>query len=298
MARGYLPLLLILAALWGASYLFIKVAVEEIDPAALVSYRLVIASIALLAILAIQIGWRRALDELRAARRPAIVLGVINGSVPFWLISWGETHIDSGIAAIGNCTVPIFTTLLAIRLHPGERSSGQRLVGIFVGLAGVGLLVGVHPEGGWWGALGTLAVVGSSACYAFSNLYAQTRFPSSTPTLIAAATIGAGAILMLPFGIAVAPSAMPGWKAAGSVLALALLGTVIAYLVHFRIITRYGSARGALVTYLLPVFALFYGAVLLDEPLRAPALGGLVMILAGVALGSGLARLPRRSTAP
>jgi drug/metabolite transporter (DMT)-like permease len=242
-------------------------------------------------------GWPNALADVRGTGRHGIALGIVNGSIPFWLIAWGETHIDSGIAAIGNCTVPIFTLLLAMRFRPSERSSGQRLVGILAGLAGVGLLVGVQPEGGWWGALGTLAIVGSSICYAGSNLWAQTHFGGTSPTVIAAATFVTGALIMLPFGIARAPLDVPGWKALGSVAALAFLGTTVAYLVHFRIVTRYGSARASLVTYLLPAFALLYGTVLLGEPVRAPALGGLALILGGVALGAGIVRLPRRAAA-
>jgi drug/metabolite transporter (DMT)-like permease len=102
---------------------------------------------------------------------------------------------------------------------------------------------------------------------------------------------------MLPFGLAQLPSETPGWTAMASVAALGVLGTAIAYLVHYRLITRYGSARSSLVTYLIPVFALAYGAAILGEELRLGALLGLALILAGVALGSGLVRLPRRAAA-
>jgi drug/metabolite transporter (DMT)-like permease len=297
-ARGYLPLLLALSALWGASYLFIKVAVEEIEPAVLISFRLLLAAVVLVGVLVAQRGARQALADIRATGRHGVALGVVNVAIPFWLIAWGEKHIDSGIAAIGNSTVPIFVAVLAVRLRPSERSTGQRLVGILVGLAGVGILVGVHPEGGWWGALGTLAIVGSSVCYAYANLYTQTRFADTAPVVIATTAIVAGTAVTLPFGLAQLPAETPGWEALGSVAALGLLGTALAYLIHYRLVTRYGSARTSLVTYLLPAFALFYGAVILDEPVRASALGGLALILAGVALGSGLARLPRRAAAP
>ena len=131
MARGYVPLLLLLAALWGASYLFIKVAVGELEPATMMALRLLLAACLLFGVLAARSGFSRALAELRATGRHGLVLGVLNAALPFWLIAWGETHIDSGIAAIGNATVPIFVALLAIRLRPSERPSsgsfrGQR----------------------------------------------------------------------------------------------------------------------------------------------------------------------------
>jgi drug/metabolite transporter (DMT)-like permease len=296
-ARGYVPLLLALSALWGASYLFIKVAVEDMDPAAIVGFRLVLAAAVLLGVLCARNGHRSALDQMRATGRHGIALGLINTVIPYWLIAWGETHIDSGIAAIANSTVPIFVTLIAIRVRPSERATGQRLLGILVGLVGVGILAGVDPEGGWWGVLGTLAIVGSSLAYATANLYAQTRFTGSSPDAIAAVTVAVGAVVMLPVGLTQLPGHAPGWKTIGSIVALGVLGTAFAYLVHYRIVSRYGSTRASLVTYLLPVFALFYGAVLLNEPLRWQALGGLALILAGVALGSGLLRLRARRAA-
>jgi drug/metabolite transporter (DMT)-like permease len=145
--RGYLTLLVTLAALWGSSYLFIKVAVEEIEPAAMIVFRLLLAALILLAVLLAQRGVRRALADVRATGHHGVVLGIVNASIPFWLIAWGEKYVDSGVAAIANSTVPIFVVLLAIRLHPAERSSGQRLAGILVGLVGVGVLTGVPSRG-------------------------------------------------------------------------------------------------------------------------------------------------------
>jgi drug/metabolite transporter (DMT)-like permease len=224
------------------------------------------------------------------------VLGLLNAAIPFWLIAWGETHVDSGIAAIANSTVPIFVALLAIRLRPSERASGLRLAGIHVGLLGVGVLTGVHPEGGWWAVAGTLAVVLSSVFYARANLYTQDHFASTPPLVTATACIGVATVVILPFGLLQLPDTVPSWKAFGSAAALAVLGTALAYLVLYRMLAAYGSARTSLVTYLLPVFALAYGALILDEPLRLSALLGLVLILGGVALGSGMVRLPRRAT--
>jgi drug/metabolite transporter (DMT)-like permease len=295
--RGYLPSLLFLSALWGASYLFIKVAVEEMEPAAMMALRLVLAAAVITAILVAQVGLREAVSAVRATGRHGVVLGVINGVVPFWLIAWGETHVDSGIAAIANSTVPIFTALLAIRLRPSERSRGWRLGGILVGLAGVGVLAGVNPRGGWWAVAGTMAVVAASLSYARANLFTQEHFATTQPLVIATAALVTGALVILPFGLLQLPDQVPSAKALGSVVVLAVLGTSIASVVLYRMLNTYGSAKTTLVTYLLPAFALLYGAAFLDEPLTLNALLGLVLILAGVALGSGFLRGPRRLAA-
>ena len=301
MARGYLPSLIFLSSLWGASYFFIKVAVEELEPAAMMTLRLFLAAVVLIAVLVLQTGWQGALAGVRTVGHRGVVLGLLNGAVPFWLIAWGEKHIDSGVAAIANSTVPIFVALLAIRLRPSERSSGLRLVGILVGLLGVGVLTGFHPEGGWWVVAGTMAVVLSSVCYARANLYTQEHFARTAPLVLATVAITSAAFVILPFGLLQLPDQVPSHEALGAVAALGVVGTSIAYLVHYRIVNTWGSSRASLVTYLLPAFALFYGAVFLDEPLTVNALLGLALILGGVGLGSGVVRLRRRApvgTAP
>jgi drug/metabolite transporter (DMT)-like permease len=225
-------------------------------------------------------------------------LGVANGAIPFTLIAWGEKHIDSGVAAIANATVPIFVVLLALRWQRSEQVRGARLAGILLGLVGVGVLAGVHPEGGWWGAAGTFAVVLASVSYAASSLWGQRLAAgASSLTLSTAAMIG-GLIALLPLGLAQLPSHVPGWKETGSVIALAVLGTAIAQIILFRVLRSDGAARVSLVTYLLPVTALFYGVTLLGEPLTVEELGGMALILGGVALGSGAMRLPRREPEP
>ncbi len=297
MPRGYLPSLLLLASIWGASYLFIKVAVEEMEPAALMSLRLVLAGATLAVVLASQLGWRRAFAEVRATGRHGVVLAVLNGALPFWLIAWGEKHVDSGIAAIANSTVPIFVALLAIRLRPSERPAGMRLVGILVGLCGVAVLAGFHPEGGAWAVAGTLAVVVASLSYARANLYTQDHFATTSTLVIATAAATIGALVLFPFGLLELPDQVPSAQALASVAALGIVGTSFASLILYRMLKAYGSSRTTLVTYLLPGFALFYGAVFLDEPVTANAIVGLVLILAGVALGSGAVRTRRRRSA-
>jgi drug/metabolite transporter (DMT)-like permease len=295
--RGYLPALLFLSSLWGASYLFIKVAVEEIEPAAMIELRLLLSGAVLLGFLFWRLGVSTAIGELRKTGSPGVILGVLNGVIPFTLIAWGEKHIDSGVAAIANSTVPIFVVLLAIRFRPSERATGARLLGIFVGLGGVAALAGLDPEGGWWAVAGTMAVVVASLSYAAANLYTQHHFTEVSPLVIATAAIVSGAVVLLPLALFQIPDAMPSAEALGSVAALGILGTAIASIVLYRMLVVYGSARTTLVTYLLPPFALFYGVVFLGERVTLHALLGLFLILGGVALGAGVLRLPRRRDA-
>lgn len=273
--------------------MFIKVALDELEPAAMMALRLFLAAGVLVTILLAQVGWRAALAGVRDVGSRGLALGLFNAALPFWLIAWGEKHVDSGVAAIANSTVPIFVALLAIRLNPGERSRGLRLVGVMLGLVGVGVLTGLSPDGGWWAVAGTLSVVLSSACYAWANLFTQRHFTRTAPLVLATVAITTAAFLILPFGLAQLPGHVPGWRTLGSVAALGVLGTSVAYLVHYRLVTRYGSSRSSLVTYLIPAFALLYGSVFLDEPLTLGALLGLALILGGVGLGSGLVRRRR-----
>src|SRR5918996_3061469 len=133
MIRGYVPLLAIVAGIWGASYLFIKVAVEESEPTAMMELRLLLAALVLVPFVLLRRGAASAVAELRATGGGAFVLGISNMAVPFTLIAWGERHIDSGLAAIANASVPIWVALLAIRWRREERSTGSRGVGIVLG---------------------------------------------------------------------------------------------------------------------------------------------------------------------
>jgi drug/metabolite transporter (DMT)-like permease len=293
-ARGYATTLLVLAAIWGSSFMFIKVAVDELSPAATMFGRCLVASIALGAIMVARRGPGQAFRCLRDFGRAGVVLGIVSTALPFWLIAWGETRIDSGIAAIANASMPIFVVLLAIRFMPGERVTGSRAVGIALGIVGVGVLVGIQPQGGWAGAVGTLAVVVASVSYAVSTLYSQRKLGDSSGLLVSFASAFWGMVVLAPFGIAQAPSDVPSWQALASVAALGLLGTAIGLLLYLYMVEHYGSSRASLVVYLLPVTALFYGAVFLDEAIRVTAIAGLALILAGVALGSGAVKPTRR----
>src|SRR6266545_3856092 len=235
-------MLIALAAIWGSSFMFIRVAVRELSPADVVLGRVLVGAVVLLPAVPFVLGWRRMLAELRRFALPLVVLAIFNASLPFWLLAWSEKRLDSGLAAVLQASTPLFTALLALGFSRGDRVTGGRLVGVVIGFLGVVLLVGA-----------------------------------------------------LPIGIAQLPDQMPGWKAIGSVVALGSLGLSVAYLLYFALIARAGASYAVLVTYLVPALALGYGAVFLDETITAVALGGLALILAGVALGTGTLRIPRRA---
>ena len=287
--RAYLTLLLTLAAIWGASFMFIEIALDDLEPTTLMAGRCVVAVLYLLAIMAA----RRTLAALRTAGWRAYALGVINSAVPFTLIAWGQQHIDSGVAAIGNASVPIWVAVFAIWLAHSERATGLRIVGILLGLVGVAVLTGAQPETDRWAVAGTLAVVAASVLYGIASLLLQRQTERLGAVTLSTTTMLGASALLLPVGIAQAPSELPGWDAAAAVAALGLAGTGAGILIFMKIISDYGSFRAGLVTYLLPVTALLYGAFLLDEDVTPLMLAGLALILSGVALGSGLVGSPR-----
>jgi drug/metabolite transporter (DMT)-like permease len=291
-SRRYLVMLVALAAIWGSSFMFIKVAVEEMAPAEVVFGRVLVGTATLVAAVPFVLGWRRTLTDLRRFIWPLAVLAVVNVCVPFWLLAWSEKRLDSGLAGVLQASMPLFTALLALRFSRVERVTGGRLVGVMVGFIGVVLLVGAQPRGD---VLPALAVLLTAFCYAVSVLYAGARLGDAPPIVTSVGSLAIATVLSLPFGVAQFPDHVPSWKAIGSIVALGALGLSVAYLLYFAIISGAGASYAALVTYLVPALALAYGAIFLDEPITMSALGGLVLILAGVALGTSTMRLPRRA---
>jgi drug/metabolite transporter (DMT)-like permease len=296
MSRRYPAMLIGLALIWGASFMFIKVAVRELTPATLILGRLGLAALTLALVVPVAIGARTTLAELRANWRWLSVVALVNTAVPFWLLSWGETRIDSGLASIIQAAVPIFNAVIAFGFFREVRVTGIRLVGVAVGFVGVALLVSAQPHGK---VLGALAVVGMAFCYGIGGLLAGRHLRSVSPLVVALASTAVATVLALPAGALQAPHHNPGWKVIASVVALGVPGTALAYLLFFGMIAGAGAAFASLVTYLIPPIALAYGAIFLGERFGAAAFGGLALILGGVALGSGVAgsRVLRRRLA-
>ena len=296
--RGYLPRLFLLAALWGSSYFFIKIGVDDVAPTVLMAGRTLLAGTILLGFVLATRGASRVRTELGANWRQAMVYGIFNAALPFWLIAWGEQHIDSSVAGIAQATVPLFAFVLGIWLLPHEPVARIRWIGVVFGLLGVAVLSGLDTSGGWWGAAGTFAIVLSSLSYGFAGIYAQLRVHGTSGPVLATGAMLSGGVLLLPFAIAQRPDALPGWETFASVAALAIFGTAIAQLLFFRMLPPYGARRISLVAYLMPGFAIAYGALFLSEPITKPMLLGLGLILVGIALGSGLLLTVRRRAAP
>jgi len=284
-------MLVVLSAIWGASFMFIKVGVRELTPATLVWGRVGLGALALAPL---ALGSRAMRDSLRRRWRDVTVVGLLNTAFPFWLLSWGETRLDSGLAAIIQASAPIFSVGFAAVFFHSERSTGLRLVGVLLGFVGVALLVGAQPSGD---VLAALAVVLAAACYALGILYMGAHLAGEPPLAVAFGNVIVATLAATPFGAAELPGHVPGWKVIGSVVALGVLGTALAYVLYFAIAGGAGGSRAILVTYLVPPVAVLYGAVFLGEPIEASALGGLALILGGVALGSGTVGLRRRATA-
>ena len=273
-----------LALVWGASFLFIKVAVRELAPSTLIMGRLGLAALTLAVVAALTLGGRATSAQLRANAGWLVVVALLNTAIPFWLLSWGETRIDSGLASILQATVPIFIAVIAFGFFREVRVTGLRLAGVGVGFVGVALVVGAQPGGK---VLGAIAVLGMAFCYAIGGLLIGRHLGHVDSVVVALAVTAVSTLVVLPVGVVQAPGQVPGWETIGSVLALGIPGTAFAYLLFFGMIRGPGASYASLVTYLIPPLALAYGALFLGERFGVSAFGGLALILGGVALGTG-----------
>ena len=289
MTRRHWVNLLVLGAIWGASFMLIEIGLRDLEPATLMLGRVAVATVALGLYVPFALPVGAALRELRGRAGTLFVLGLLNSALPFVLIAWGQQYVDSGLAAILNSSAPLFTALLAWAFVRSERATGLQLAGILVGFVGVVVLVGAGPSGGVRAVAGSLAVVAAAFCYACGALYAARRLAGVSPLVLSlGAMAGATAALALP-GLAQAPERL-GWEAALAVAGLGVGGTALGYILYFALVLDAGPSRAILVTYLVPALALLYGVTLLDEELTAAAVVGLALVLAGVALGTGTVR--------
>ena len=282
MTRRDALLLLLLSSIWGASFLFIKVGVEALEPSVIAFGRVLFGALLLLTLLPGR-GW---VTPLQGYLRPVAILAVLNNALPFWLLGFAETRLDSGLTAVIQAAAPIFTVVLASRIDVSQRVGGARLVGVAIGFVGVAMLVGVQSGGN---RVAALAVLGVALCYATSVLYAGISVRGVPPLQVSFGQLACATLILAPFGLLQLPSTAPPAKVWLAVLALGVLGSGLAYLLYFAIIASAGASRAILVTYLVPAFALVYGAAILDESVTAIALAGLALVLTGTALATGLA---------
>lgn len=278
-----------LGAIWGASYLFIKIGLRDLSPSMVAFLRIALAALVLLPVAASQ----GALRGVRSRAGWLAVVGAVQVAGPFVLISAGEEEISSSLAGILVASVPLFTALLAIWVDHEERSQGLRLGGVLVGFGGVALLLGVDLGGSGSALLGGVAVVLASLGYAVGGLLVKHRLAGLAPVGMSAAVVTASAIFLLPPALLTAPEAAPGLGPAAAVAVLGVLGTGLAFVILYRLIASIGPARAWLVTYIAPGFAVVYGAVLLSEEVTVATLAGLALILFGSWLAAE-GRLPLR----
>lgn len=289
MSRHSWLALLFLGALWGASYMFIKVSLEDLSPAMIVFARTALAALVLVPLAA----RRRGFDGIFGALGIVLVLAVVQVAGPFLLISAGQQEISSSLAGILVSSMPLFTALLAIWVDHAERSTGPRAVGVVAGFVGVALLIGVDLGGTSNALLGGLAVTLAALGYAVGSFVVKRSAATLEPVGVAAATMIASTALVAPAALASAPATLPGIDTIGAMLALGLAGTGLAFALFYALIVSVGPARGALVTYIAPAFAVLYGVTLLGESVSAATFAGLVLIVGGSWMAAGES-LPRR----
>jgi drug/metabolite transporter (DMT)-like permease len=292
-------LLIALSLLWGGTFFFAEVALQELPPLTLVFARVALATLALL--FAVYASGQRMPASL-ALWGAFFVMGALNNLIPFTLIFWGQTRITGGLAAILNATTPLFAVVLAHLLTSDERMTPNRVGGVILGAAGVVLMIGpeVLRELGLQ-LLAQVAVLGAALSYAVAGIFGRC-FQDSPPLVSAAGQLGAATVMMLPAIVLLdAPWPLPtlSFQTWGAVLGLALLSTALAYLIYFRILATAGATNLLLVTFLIPGSAIVLGAILLEERLELQHLGGMVLIGLGLAAIDGRPlRVLRRAGRP
>lgn len=285
--RGWLWLVA-LAAMWGSSYVFIRLGLDGFAPPQVVLGRLTVGALVLSAVVwAVGARWPR---DPRVWGHLAL-MGLVANVVPWLLLAWGQQFIASGLAAVLTATAPLFTAMFAAAALADERLSWRGALGIVVGFAGVVVIVDPVPAGAadslTASVPGQLACLGTAACYGAGFTYTR-RFLAHhghSPLALAAGQLGSGAIILwLAAPLVAAGPVRAGGVAVASVAALGLIGTGLAYAVYYRLLGELGATRTSTVGYLVPVMAVTLGVVLLGEPLTATMLVGAAIVIVGVAM--------------
>jgi len=297
-SRKHLLMLLALGAIWGASFLLLKIDIRDLPPTTVIAFLIASAALTVLVLLPMLAGGSRAVAEIRRRWRALAFLGFVNTAAPFLLLTWGQQYIDTGVAAIFNASAPIWTAVFALGFVHSERVTGLRLAGIVIGFVGIVLLIGFEPSGGERAVAGSLAVVAASALYAIGALFTGRRLAGVSPLGVAFGSMAWATLFTLPLGLAQLPGHPLTWEALACVVALGAGATALAYLLYFGLIQGAGPSRAILVTYLVPSMAIVYGVAFLDEVVTAQGIGGLALVLLGVALGTGALRRTRQPAVP
>jgi len=290
--------LLLLALIWGSSFLFIKVAVGVIPPAYVALGRIAIGAVTLLVVLA---ATRQRLSRSPAVWGHSAVTAALVNVAPFMLFSWGEQHVSSVVAGIFNAVTPVLAMLVALVALPDERPGRQRLVGLPIGFAGVLVVLGVWRTSDGQDLAGQLACLAAAACYALGFPYAKRTLAgrSESSVELSAVQIVVGTVeaaVVAPLVSGGLPDSTRGWwtpSVVGSMLALGVLGTGLAYLLNYRIIRRAGVVAASTVTYLMPLVSVAAGVLLLGEHVTWNQPAGALVVLLGVAVAQGVLKRRR-----
>jgi drug/metabolite transporter (DMT)-like permease len=277
---------------WGAAYVWAAIALEGFSPILLVALRLMLASLALFVVLevfggGVRVAWRM----LRERPGPVILLAVTTSAAPFGLITSGQEYVPAGTTGVLIATVPLWTALLGIWLDRTESVGRRQAGGLLVGLAGVGLVVGVETVSTTAELAGAGLILLGAACVALGNFVARRLFPDDPP-LPRALLASAVAALVLTPGAAATAQVDLSLKPVIGLLGLALCSTALLLVLTFALIDSVGPRRAALAAYLAPGFALLLAAAVLSEPITGAAVGGLALIVGGVALASRPSPVP------
>jgi drug/metabolite transporter (DMT)-like permease len=269
--------IVVLASVWGGSYLFNEIALRELGPGVIVWGRVTLGALTVWP-LAIASG---ATSALRPYLKPLVITGLIQIAAPITLITVGQQWIASSLAGVLNGSVPIFIALFALLLDRSERPTGLAVAGIAIGFCGVVAVYGLDVGTDRYALLGALCLTASSIGYAIGPLYAKSRLADLEPLGIVAVLLTVASVATLPLALAELPDAVPGAAALGSVAMVGIVGTGLAFALYYRIMQTIGPGRASVVAYLIPGVAVLYGATLLHEPLGGGIAIGLVLIGAG-----------------
>lgn len=295
-------LLLVLGALWGGSYFFGKVALAQMPPFTVAFGRLGLAAAAL--DVAVGAAGHRMPGSI-LAWRAFWIMGLLNNAIPISLILWGQTAIDSGLAAILNASTPLFTVLLAHVFTRDERLTPRKVGGVLFGLAGVAVMIGPQALAGRHrDLLAQLAMLGAAIAYACAGIFGR-RFAGTPPLVTAAGQVTASSLTLLPLSLLVDRPwllPLPGARTWAALAGLAFLCTALAYVIYFRILATSGASNLLLVTLLMPVNAVLLGIAFLGEHVEPRHVAGMTLIAVGLAIIDGrifaaLRRLSTRSPA-
>lgn len=282
---------MLLAAIWGSSFLLLRLAVPELGALPTAFARVAVATLFLLPLLVLRGG----VHEMLRRWQQMLVVGLLNSGIPFMLYAFAVQHISTGLSSILNATTPLFGALVAW-FWLGERLSGSRLLGLAIGFSGVTALAlgkasfAPGDSGSGWAVLACLA---ATFCYGLAGSYTKRHLMGCPPLVSATGSQVAAAVCLLPLALFDLPAHRPSTTAWAAILGVGVLCTGVAYILFFRVIERAGPTRAITITYVVPVFAIAYGMVFLNEPLTTRMVVCGVVIAVGTALAVGLVRFGR-----